>query len=111
MNRFRCIVVFAVSVMMMLTATLCFAEDEKTECSPDEIYDACDKNKDGKISREEWNTIDTNKDDTITNDEWDRYKYKSTEKKTSPFQIRYYDVYGDGTMDKEEFLKHYQRLQ
>lgn len=111
MNRLRYIVVFAVSVIMIMTAALCFAEDEKAECSPDEIYDACDTNKDGKITREEWNTIDTNNDDTITNDEWDRYKYKSDDKKTSPFRIRYFDVYGDGTMDKEEFLRHYQRLQ
>jgi Ca2+-binding EF-hand superfamily protein len=111
MNRFRCIVIFAVSVIMMLTAAFCFAENEKTECSPDEIFEACDTNKDGRISREEWNTIDTNKDGIITNEEWDRYKYKSADKKTKPFQIRFFDVHGDGTMDREEFLKNYQRLQ
>jgi Ca2+-binding EF-hand superfamily protein len=96
---------------ILLTAVWSFAQTEKQECSPDELFQACDTNKDGKISREEWNVIDTNKDNTITSDEWDKYKYKSSEQKTDPFQIRYYDVYGDGTMGREEFQRNFKRLQ
>jgi hypothetical protein len=99
------------ALAFVLSACVAFAEPEKQECSPDEIFKACDTNKDDKISREEWDTMDSNKDDTITNDEWDKYKYKSADQKTSPFQIRYYDVYGDGTMGKEDFLRNFKRLQ
>jgi hypothetical protein len=96
---------------ILLTAVCGFAQEEKQECSPDELFHACDSNKDGKISREEWDTIDSDKDNTITSDEWDKYKYKSTDQKTNPFQIRYYDVHGDGTMGKEEFQRNFKRLQ
>jgi Ca2+-binding EF-hand superfamily protein len=96
---------------ILLTAVWVFAQTEKQECSPDELFQACDKDKDGKISKEEWDTIDSNKDNTITSDEWDKYKYKSTDQKTNPFQIRYYDVHGDGTMGKEEFQRNFKRLQ
>jgi len=96
---------------VFLVPFYCFAEAELNECSPEEVYEACDVNRDSKITREEWYTIDTDRDDIITGDEWDRYKYKSEEKKTSPFQIRYYDVYGDETTGKEEFFKNYRRLE
>jgi len=96
---------------ILLTAVWGFAQTEQQECSPDELFQACDTNKDGKISREEWDTIDSDKDNTITSDEWDKYKYKSADQKTNPFQIRYYDVHGDGTMGKEEFQRNFKRLQ
>lgn len=107
---FKRMIFVAACIAALLISVNCFAETEKMECNPEEVFQACDANKDGKISREEWDTIDTNQDNTISNDEWDKYKYKSPETKTSPFQIKYYDVYGDGTMGKEEFLKNYQRL-
>ena len=96
---------------ILLKAVWGFAQTGQQECSPDELFQACDANKDGKISREEWDTIDSDKDNTITNDEWDKYKYKSADQKTNPFQIKYYDVHGDGTMGKEEFQRNFKRLQ
>jgi Ca2+-binding EF-hand superfamily protein len=96
---------------VLLTAVSGFTQTVQQECSPDEIFQACDINKDGKISREEWDMIDSDKDNLITSHEWDKYKYKSTDQKTDPFQIRYYDVYGDGTMGREEFQRNFKRLQ
>ena len=96
---------------MFLAAGAGLAQDKLQECSPDELFEACDVNRDGKISREEWDTIDSDQDDIITSHEWDKYKYKSTDQKTDPFQIRYYDVHGDGTMGKEEFQRNFKRLQ
>lgn len=84
---------------------------ELNVCSPDEVFEACDADMDGRITREEWYTIDIDRDDVITGEEWDRYKYKSEDKKTSPFQIRYYDVYGDETSGREEFLRNFRRLE
>ena len=111
MNKSKCIIVLGMICMMILTVSYGSAETETTECNPDEVFQACDTNKDNKITKEEWDTIDTNKDGMLTNDEWDKYKYKSSDKKTSPFQIRYYDVYGDGTMDKAEFYKQFKKIQ
>jgi hypothetical protein len=96
---------------LIMTSSHVLAETEGIECNPDEIFEACDTNQDGKVSREEWDTIDTDKDNVITSDEWDRYHYKSDEKKSKPFQLKYYDVYGDGTMGKEDFLNNFKRLQ
>jgi hypothetical protein len=96
---------------VILVPFYCIAESGLSECSPEELFDACDINRNGIITREEWYTIDTDRDDIITSEEWDRYKYKSEEKKTSPFQIRYYDVYGDETTGKEEFFRNFKRLE
>ena len=111
MSRFRFLIVMLSMVTLIVTSVNIFAETEEVECTPDEIFQECDTNKDGKISKEEWNTIDTDKDDVITSDEWDKYHYKSDEKKSKPFQLKYYDVYGDGTMGKEDFLNNFKRLQ
>jgi Ca2+-binding EF-hand superfamily protein len=108
---YKKMIFMAAALVFLFTSAYSFAETEKTECSPEEIFQECDVDKDGKISKEEWNDIDTDKDDTITSEEWNKYRYKSTDQKTSPFQIKYFDVYGDGTMDKEEFLRNYRRLQ
>jgi hypothetical protein len=111
MNIHKNMLVLGLICIMVLTVSYSFAETETMECSPDEVFEACDKDKDSKITKEEWNTIDTDKDGLITHDDWDKYKYKSTGQKTTPFQIHYYDVYGDGIMDKEEFYKQFKRTQ
>ena len=111
MSRFRFLIVMIFMAALTITSVNVLAETEELECNPDEIFQACDTDKDGKISKEEWNTIDTDKDDVITSDEWDKYHYKSDEKKSKTFKLRYYDVYGDGTMEKEEFLNNFKRLQ
>jgi hypothetical protein len=104
-------VLFMLTVFtMILGLSPVYGEIDAESCDPEELFRACDVNKDGRITKEEWDALDVNKDQMITNDEWDKYRYKSTEKKSSPFHIRYYDVYGDEGMGKEEFLKNYQRL-
>jgi Ca2+-binding EF-hand superfamily protein len=111
MSRVRFLIVMISMVALLLPSVNLLAETEDVECDPDEIFQACDTNQDGKISKEEWNTIDKDEDEVITSDEWDKYHYKSTEQKSKPFRLKYYDVYGDGTMGKEEFLNNFKRLQ
>jgi Ca2+-binding EF-hand superfamily protein len=90
----------------IMTGLYGFAETGKDTCDPNEFFNACDKNKDGKISREEWNEIDSNKDDTITQDEWNKYRYRTNDKTSGVFQFKFYDIYSkDGYMDRDEFLR------
>jgi len=111
MNFRKIMILMAAALTIVLISTYRLAEAETLQCNPEDIFQACDTNRDGKISKEEWDTIDTDKDDTITSEEWDKYKYKSPDNKTTPFKIKFFDVYGDGTMGKEEFLKNYKMLQ
>jgi len=50
-----------------------YAETGEDESDADTIFQTCDKNKDGKVSKGKWNTIDIDKDGTITKDEWAKY--------------------------------------
>ena len=97
--------------IMLWTAAAIFAEPPANECNPEEIFQFCDTNKDGIISLDEWSAVDTDKNNTITNEEWDKYRYKSGENKTKAFQIKFFSVYGNGTMNKEEFMQNFKRLQ
>jgi Ca2+-binding EF-hand superfamily protein len=90
----------------IMTGLYGFAETGKDTCDPNEFFNACDKNRDGKISREEWNEIDSNKDDTVTQDEWNKYRYRTTDTISGAFQFKFYDIYSkDGYMDRDEFLR------
>lgn len=98
-----------VAVSFSLLVTNASFTQEKDSILED-IFNSVDTNKDGKISREEWNAIDTNKDDKITQQEWKRYTFKSSpEKKSTWFDIKWFDNNGDGYMDKEEFFNHNKR--
>jgi hypothetical protein len=105
------LVILIFGLILFCTSAPVFAESQKNECNPEEVFQFCDKNRDGVISPDEWGAIDTDKDNTITSDEWDKYRYKSGENKTKGFQIKFFSVYGDGTMGKEEFMKNFKRLQ
>src|SRR4030065_2115960 len=106
MKTAKKLVLLTVLCVTIITGSYGFAETEKDTCDPDEFFESCDKNKDGKISREEWNEIDSDKDDTITQDEWNKYRYKTNDKTSGAFQFKFYDVYSkDGYMDRDEFLR------
>ncbi len=103
------IILFLITVTVILAGIYCLAETKQETCDPNAFFEVCDKNKDGKISREEWNEIDTNKDSTITQDEWDKYKYKTEGKPIGQFKFKFVDIYNtDGFMDRQEFLRNLQ---
>lgn len=76
------ILTFAASTLVCLAFTACSTTPKKaapTELTRDEIFAKADKNKDGKISREEWQEAaleltfrytDTNNDGAISIPEW-----------------------------------------
>jgi Ca2+-binding EF-hand superfamily protein len=111
-NIFKYFIIFLAVVTVVLTGIYCLAETEQETCDPNAFFKACDKNKDGKISREEWNQIDTNKDSTITQDEWDKYQYKTEDKPIGQFKFKFVDIYNpDGFMDRQEFLRNLQKTE
>jgi hypothetical protein len=98
-------------LILLWTTAPVFAEPPKNDCNPEEVFQFCDKNGDGVISPDEWDAIDTDKNKMITSDEWDKYRYKSGENKTKEFQIKFFSVYGNGPMSKEDFMQNFKRLQ
>jgi Ca2+-binding EF-hand superfamily protein len=111
-NICRYIILFLAMVTVVLTGIDCLAETKQETCDPNAFFEACDKNKDGKISREEWNEIDTNKDSTISQDEWDKYKYKTEDKPIGQFRFKFVDMYNrDGFMDRQEFLQNLEKTE
>lgn len=80
-----------------------FGETGKTDDEGDRMFELMDKNKDGKISKEEWNAIDGNKDGKITPDEWKRYNFESSK------NIKWIDTNADGNVDRREFRENFKR--
>ena len=94
------IFVFA-AIMVIFSTSSVYANNKETDEESEKIFQALDKNKDGKISREEWNAVDVNKDGEITADEWQKYHFKSSR------NIKWFDNNGDLLMDREEFLNNF----
>jgi Ca2+-binding EF-hand superfamily protein len=90
------------AILFVLTLTAVFADDKASKDEIDAIFQALDKNQDGKISKEEWNAVDTNKDNQITPDEWQKYDFKSKK------NVKWFDNNGDVLMDRDEFLKNFE---
>ena len=97
--------VILASLMLLFTYPVLAEESGKKTDNNEEIFQALDKNKDGKICREEWEALDTDKDNTICAEEWKRWEFKSG-KKNKGFNLQWYDNNGDGFMDQEEFNRH-----
>ncbi len=90
------------SLMVIFVAGL-NAETGVADQESDRIFQALDKNGDGRISRDEWNTVDSNKDGKITPEEWERYHFKSSS------TIKWIDTNNDGYMDRKEFRENFRR--
>ena len=94
------------SLVLFVTNPI-FAEESNEETSTEEFFQSLDKDKDGKICREEWEVVDKDKDNTICKEEWKRWEFKSEPKeKSKKFDIKWYDNNGDGFMDQEEFYRY-----
>jgi len=75
----------------------------------EEAFQLLDKDKDGKICREEWEAVDEDKDNTICKDEWKRWEFKSEDTSkglTRKFDLNWYDNDGDGFMSQEEYHRY-----
>jgi Ca2+-binding EF-hand superfamily protein len=104
MARIFFLVILA-SLMLFLTNPV-FAEEGNEETdNNEEVFESLDKDKDGKICREEWDAVDKDNDNMICNEEWKRWQFKS-EDKSKGFNLQWYDNNGDGFMDQEEFYRY-----
>jgi Ca2+-binding EF-hand superfamily protein len=91
-------IIFAFVAIMVIFSTInVYANNKEANQESEKIFQTLDKNKDGKISKEEWHSVDTNKDNEITTEEWQKYHFESTKK------IKWFDDNGDILMDREEF--------
>jgi Ca2+-binding EF-hand superfamily protein len=97
--------VILASLMLFLTNPVLAEESNEETNNNEEVFQSLDKDKDGKICREEWETVDKDKDNTICKDEWKRWEFK-TEEKPKGFDLQWYDNNGDGFMDQEEFYRY-----
>ena len=97
-------IVFAVAALTIIFAAGgVFAADTDSDEESAKFFQLLDKNKDGRISRGEWNAIDTDKDGTVTSDELERYHFKSSR------TYRWIDTNNDGHMDRQEFQDSFKR--
>lgn len=94
------IFVFA-AIMVIFSTSSVYADNKEADEEIEKILQALDKNNDGKISKEEWDSIDANKDGEIPTEEWQKYHFKSSK------NIKWFDNNGDILMDKEEFLNNF----
>ena len=92
-------------LILFLTNPVLAEESNEETNNTEEVFESLDKDKDGKICREEWEAVDKDKDNTICKDEWKRWEFK-TEEKTKGFNLQWYDNNGDGFMDQEEFYRY-----
>ncbi len=93
-------IVFAATLLICSAGTV-YPESKETDKEIEELFQALDKDKDGKISKEEWNSVDTNKDGEITPKEWQKYHFKSSR------NLKWFDNNGDLLMDRDEFLQNF----
>jgi Ca2+-binding EF-hand superfamily protein len=102
MNIAKLTAVNFMAILLVLTINVVFADDKASKDEIDAIFQALDKDQDGKISKEEWNAVDTNKDNQITPDEWQKYDFKSKK------NVKWFDNNGDVLMERDEFLKNFE---
>ena len=92
------IFIFA-AIMVIFSTSSGYANNKEADEESENIFQTLDKNKDSKISKEEWNSIDTDKNGEITTEEWQKYRFESSK------HIKWFDNNGDILMDREEFFE------
>ena len=101
---------FILAFFALLITNPILAEDSDEDVNQEEeAFQLLDKNKDGKICREEWEAVDEDKDNTICKDEWKKWTFKSEDKSkglTRKFDLNWYDNNGDGFMSQEEYHRY-----
>lgn len=98
------ICLLSLSVFCAMNSGPAFASD--TNDMLDTVYESLDADKDGKVSKDEWNAVDEDKDGQITANEWEKYHYKSGSEGTSKWKvIMWVDPDVDDYMYREEFIR------
>lgn len=92
------------SLIVFCTVNSVSSAASGTDDGLDTVYEGLDADKDGKVSKDEWDAVDADKDGQITSDEWEKYHYKSGGKGTSKWKvIMWVDPDADDYMYREEF--------
>ena len=103
MKMIRGLVLAFTALTFIFAAGGLYAESKTSDEESDALFQVLDKNKDGKISKDEWDAIDGNKDGKITHEEWERFHFKSSR------TVRWIDTNSDGYMDRREFRDNFRR--
>ena len=103
MKTIRVLVLTFTALTLIVAAGGLYAEDKKSDDQSDKLFQLLDKEKDGKISKDEWDEIDVNKDGKITPEEWKRFRLKGSR------TVRWIDTNSDGYMDKREFQDNFKK--
>jgi Ca2+-binding EF-hand superfamily protein len=100
-NRVGFILVIAFVIMAVVSTSCVSPDKKKSDAESEKIFQMLDKNQDGRISKDEWNSVDTDKNNEITPDEWQKYHFESSKK------LKWFDNNGDELMDSEEYLNNF----
>jgi len=103
MKTIRGLVLTFTALTFIFVAGGLYAESKTSDEESDGLFQVLDKNKDGKITKDEWDAIDANKDGKITPEEWERFHFKNSR------TVRWIDTNGDGYMDRREFQGNFRR--
>ncbi|HWR58809.1 MAG TPA: EF-hand domain-containing protein [Thermodesulfovibrionales bacterium] len=103
MKTIRGLILTFTALTFIFAAGGVYAESKTSDKESDGLFQVLDKNKDGKITRDEWDAMDASKDGKIIPEELERFHFKSSR------TVRWIDTNGDGYMDRREFQDNFRR--